>query len=312
MKKPKRPPVKPRYTLIKGRFWIHNPSKPKQGPQPDGDTVSFEPDSLDLVRNLPRFSGRAPDIRTGGRINVRYEGIDALETHFVNTHQNLTFANKARDFNLAELGFTNIKFFPDSPNVVQSVDVNPLPGYVIANGIEANGRLLGLVYAGETNRADGEKVFVTNSILDDSVNAKLIEAGLVYVEPYDTMPFSLVKHLRTQVHAVRNANTELWANEDVNTEQGSAIANLADVQALVMWPKLFRRLAAYFDEGFSGLDQFDTWIRDDLVHRDDSLRLPNGEKGNMHDTYLIDGDTLWLQFDPEDLLITPDPKPVIV
>ena len=312
MKKPKKQPVKPRYTLIKGRFWIHNPNKPRQGPQPDGDTVSFEPDSLELVRNLPRFSGRAPDIRTGGRINVRYEGIDALETHFSNTHQNLIFANNARDFNLAQLGFTNVKFFPDSPNVVQSVDVNPLPGYVIANGIESNGRLLGLVYAGATNRADGEKVFVTNAILDDSVNAKLIEAGLVYVEPYDTMPISLVKHLRTRLHAARNANTELWANEDVNTEQGSFIANLADVQALVMWPKLFRRLATYFDEGFSGLAQFDSWIRDDLVHRDDSLRLPNGEKGNMHDTYVIDNDTLWLQYNPEDLLITPDPKPVLI
>jgi len=312
MKQPKKPQVKPRYTLIKGRYWIHNPNKPRQGPQPDGDTVSFEPDSIDLVRNLPRFSGRAPDIRTGGRINVRYEGIDALETHFNNTHQDLSFANKARDFNLAQLGFTNVKFFSDSPNVVQSVDANPLPGYVIANGIEANGRLLGIVYTGATSRVDGEKVFVTNAILDDSINAKLIEAGLVYVEPYDTMPISLVKHLRTRVHAARNANTELWASEDVNMDQGSTMGNLADVQTLVLWPKLFRRLATYFDEGFSGLDQFDAWIRDDLVHRDDSLRLPSGEKGNMHDTYVIDNDTLWLQYNPEDLLITPDPKPVLI
>ena len=187
--------VKPRYTLIKGKYWIHNPDKPRQGPQPDGDTVRFEPDSIDLVRKLPRISGRPPNITANGQINVRYEGVDTLETHFSGKHQDLNFANAAREFNLAQLGFTNVRFFPDSPNVVQSVDQNPLPGYVIANGIEANGRLLGLVFAGETNRHDGEKIFVDNAILDQSLNAKLVVAGLAYVEPYDTMPMSLVRHI---------------------------------------------------------------------------------------------------------------------
>ena len=91
------------------------------GPEPDGDTVTFFPDSLDLVRALKRFSGRAPEI-TDGHINARYEGIDALETHFQGTHQDVGFANAARELNLALLGFTNVRFFPDLPNVVQSVD----------------------------------------------------------------------------------------------------------------------------------------------------------------------------------------------
>src|SRR5215472_5234988 len=126
-----RRPRTPRYTLIKGQYSIHNPMKPRQGPLPDGDTVTFIPESFDLVRGLRRFSGTAPDI-SNGHINVRYEAIDALETHFLGTHQDLTFANAARDRNLALLGFTNVQFFPDLPNVVQSVDQNPLPGYVIA------------------------------------------------------------------------------------------------------------------------------------------------------------------------------------
>lgn len=309
MKKPKKPPVKPRYTLIKGKYWIHNPDKPRQGPQPDGDTVRFEPDSIDLVRRLPRISGRPPNITTGGQINVRYEGIDTLETHFNSSHQDLTFANAAREHNLAQLGFTNVRFFPDSPNVVQSVDQNPLPGYVIANGIEANGRLLGLVFGGATNRVDGARVFVDETTLDQSVNTKLVVAGLAYAEPYDTMPMSLVRHLRTVVHVARNANKGLWPSENVTTDSAALIQSLADLQALIMWPKLFRRLATYFDEGNVGLGQFDAWVRDDPIRRDDTLRLPDGEKGNMHDTYLIENDTLQLQFRPEDLLITPDPKP---
>jgi hypothetical protein len=301
--------MRPRYTLIKGQYSIHNPSDPRRGPQPDGDTVTFVPDSLALVRALKRFSGRPPDI-SNGHINVRYEGVDALETHFQGTHQDLGFATAARERNLALLGFTNVRFFPDLPNVVQAVDRNPLPGYVIANGIESNGRMLGLVYAGATNRDDGSRVFVDNAILDQSVNAKLVGAALAFVEPYDTMPLSLVRHLRTTIAAVRAAGDGLWPSESPSTEHAAHIANLDDAQALVMWPKLFRRLADYFREGHVGLGAFDAWVREDRVRRDDALRLPNGEAGNMHDTFVVDQDTLRLAFRPEALLITPDPAPV--
>jgi hypothetical protein len=304
-----RRPRTPRYTLIKGQYSIHNPSNPRRGPQPDGDTVTFFPDSLDLVRALKRFSGRAPDI-SNGHINVRYEGIDALETHFQGTHQDLEFANGARERNLALLGFTHVQFFSDLPNVVESVDRNPLPGYVIANGIESNGRLLGLVYSGATTQHDGNKVFVDNAILDQSVNATLVDAALAFVEPYDTMPMSLVHRLRTKIAAVRAAGDGLWPSESPSTEKAARIANLDDAQALIMWPKLFRRLSDYFREGHVGLGQFDSWVRDDPVRRDDALRLPNGEAGNMHDTFLVEGDTLRLEFRPEELLITPDPIPV--
>lgn len=301
----------PRYTLIRGQFSIHNPNDPRRGPQPDGDTITFIPDSLDLVRRLRRFSGRAPDIRNG-HINVRYEAIDALETHFNGAHQQLAFADAARNKNLALLGFTNVRFFSDLPNVVQSVDQNPLPGYVLANGIESNGRLLGLVFGGMTDRADGERVFVDHTLLDHSVNAKLVTEGLVYVEPYDTMPISLVQHLRTSVAAARKGATNgLWPSEDVTITTPTQIQTLAVVQTLIMWPKLFRRLISYFHEGHTGLGQFDAWIRNDPTHRDDTLRLPNGEKGNMHDTYVVESDTLRLEFRPEDLLITPDPNPSV-
>ena len=102
----------------------------------------------------------------------------------------------------------------------------------------------------------------------------------------------------------------MWPSESPTTTDSVRIANLADAEALVMWPKLFRRLSNYFREGNAGLGQFDSWIRDDRIRRDDTLRLPNGEAGNMHDTFCVDGDNLRLEFRPEELLITPDPSPV--
>ena len=147
-----------------------------------------------------------------------------------------------------------------------------------------------------------------NQILDQSLNAKLVVAGLAYVEPYDTMPTLLVQHLRALVHEVRNSNRGLCSDESVTIDNAGLIKSMIDTEALIMRPKLFRRLTTYFDEGYIGLGQFDAWIRDDPIRRDDTLRLPDGEKGNMHDTYLIDNDKLQLQFRPEDLLITPDPN----
>src|SRR5882757_2995082 len=226
MKKPK----KSRYTLIKGSYWILYPDKPRQGPQPDGDTVTFHADDVSLVRNLPRLSGRGPNVNARGNIPVRYEGIDALETHFRGAHQQMQFARAARDENLRLLGFTNVVFFPDLPNKVSSVDVNPLRGYVLANGIEANGRLLGLVYAGDTAMADGSRPFVDAATLEQSINAKLVAAGLAYVEPYDSMPISLVQHLRTIIATARAANMGLFGMENISKTQSGRVTDLATLQ----------------------------------------------------------------------------------
>jgi endonuclease YncB( thermonuclease family) len=298
----------PRYTIIHGQFRIHREDQPLQGPQPDGDTIRFEPDDVQLLYALPRFSGRAPDIRSGG-INVRYEGVDALETHFQGSHQNAEWGRAARDRNLALLGYTNVEFFSDHPNIVSSVDVDPLRGYVIANGIESNGRLLGLVYAGTPTANDGERIFVDEAMLDRSINAKLAQEGLVYVEPYDTMPIALVNRLRAIMRTARSAGAGFLGAEDVSVAASAAIPSLDAAQGLVMWPKLFRRLVSYFQEGVTGLSGFDAWIREDPVRRDDTLRLPDGEKANMHDTYEIVSDRMSLTYNPEELLIAPDPAP---
>jgi hypothetical protein len=304
-------PTSSRYTLIKGKFWIHYPDIPRNGPEPDGDTIRFEPQNVQLVVDLPRFSGVGPKINGRHNIAVRYEGIDALETHFEEVHQELGFANEARAENLRLAGFTNVKYFDDLPNKVSSVDSNPLDGYVLANGIESNGRLLGLVYAGATSAQDGTNPFVDEAMVDDSINAKLVSAGLAYVEPYDTMPISLVRHFRGIIGAARIAIKGMFASEDVSKNESSQINDLATLQTLVMWPKLFRRLAVYFIEGNAGLTGFDDWIRADPIHRDDTLRLPDGEKGNMHDTYAVNGNTLTLRYDPEETLIAPDPRPMM-
>src|SRR5215211_7009464 len=109
--------------MLRGEFVIRYPDSPRQGPEPDGDTVKFQPDTPALVEGLPRRSGTPADLGPRG-ISVRLEAIDALETHFGETHQELEGATAARELLLANLGFTNVRFYQDQPNKVESADQN--------------------------------------------------------------------------------------------------------------------------------------------------------------------------------------------
>src|SRR6266540_4225446 len=164
------------YTLLRGDFVIRYPDLPRQGPEPDGDTVKFRPDTPSLVEALPRRSGRTADINSRG-ISVRLEAIDALETHFQETHQELLGANAARDELLRILGFTGVQFFADLPNKVQSADQDELRGHALSNGIDANGRMIGFVYAGDPAEPDGTQILLEAPRVDASANAQILTEG---------------------------------------------------------------------------------------------------------------------------------------
>ena len=50
---------------------------------------------------------------------------------------------------LALMGFGNVTFWPNLGNNVETAQHHPVRGCLIANGIESNGSVLGLVYPGE-------------------------------------------------------------------------------------------------------------------------------------------------------------------
>jgi hypothetical protein len=305
-----------RYTLIRGDFYIRYPDLPRNGPEPDGDTINFLSDNDALIQALPRFSNVAPDRRHLGTYGVRFEGIDTLETHFQNQHQDLTFAVAARDRMLEGMGFGQVEFWPDLPNKIKTAEHHPIRGYVLANGIESNGRVLGLVYPGGPDlaadggarAADGDPVFVTEQLLDQSLNAAQVCGGLAYAELYATMPLDLIQHMRGLVRQARADKVEMWPSEDVTTTNRVALHDLAQLSTLTMFPKLYRRLVTYFkDPRHTDLAAFDTWIRDDPIHRDDTLLLPTGEFGNLHDLNDVNADGITLRHQPEDVTFAPDP-----
>jgi len=299
------------YTLLAGEFVIRYPDLPRSGPEPDGDTIKFTPDTPALVEALPRVSGRAPDINARG-ISVRLEAIDTLETHFAETHQELAGANAARDDLLDRLGFRNITFWPDLPNKIQSADQDRLRGHVLSNGIDANGRMIGFVYPGDAADPDGTDVFLDEARLDQSLNARLLAAGHAYPAFYATLPAQLRTHCTGLSRAARDAQPAqgLWPRSTGDPNGPASVPDLAGLEQLVIWPKLFRRIVPYLATGFANFDGFDAWLRADPVHRDDQLFLLDRlERGNLHDVVRGTGQTIQLIAWPEDFIISPDPPP---
>jgi endonuclease YncB( thermonuclease family) len=297
------------YTLLRGEFVIRYPDLPRQGPEPEGDTIKFRPDTPALVETLPRRSGVPADLNARG-ISVRLEAIDALETHFQETHQELAGANAARDELLRLLGFTNVRFFDDLPNKIQSADQDALRGHVLSNGIDANGRLIAFVYPGDHPGPDGTTVFVDPALVDQSLNAVLLAAGHAYPAFYATLPADLRTHLAAVSERARAAQPPvgLWPRSTADPNGAATIANLDAAEGLVIWPKLFRRIVPYLAAGFPDFNSFDAWLRDDPVHRDDELFLIETlERGNMHDVVRGVGQQLRLTVWPEDFIISPDP-----
>jgi endonuclease YncB( thermonuclease family) len=297
------------YTLIKGTFHIHYPANPKSGPEPDGDTLKFLPDNRQLIENLPR-PNRPPRFTQTGITTIRFEGIDALETHFSvegdTFHQKMDLALAARNILLERTGFGEIQFFDDSPFKVKTVENHPIRGYLLSNGLDTYGRTIAFVYTGNHPDMDGSSIFVTPQMLDNSLNAIMLSRGQAYAAFYLTLPAELREHLRSIVSQARTHQIGLWAEATATATQSANIPGINELQELVIWPKLFRRLTAFYQDTHTNLAELDAWLRSDPRDRDDRLLLPNGELGNMHDLIVINGDSVRLAHLPEDIIIVPD------
>lgn len=155
------------FTLITGTF------HPEKG-VPDGDSVRFEADDLDLLRTLEDVEIKADDT-----VQLRYEGIDAVEKNAKPAD-----AKAAVTANLRALG-TNAK----SPK--------PTRGYILTRMADANGRPVSFVYAGEPEEEDGASIMLKTERLMGSVNYGLVRSGMAYPVFYET----LFKELRDVLDA---------------------------------------------------------------------------------------------------------------
>ncbi|MCC6613784.1 MAG: hypothetical protein IT320_09920 [Anaerolineae bacterium] len=130
-----------------------------------------------------------------------------------------------------------------------------IPGYIVTGDVELNGRPLAWAFPGTTTLADGLTMSNLDlaSILDQSLNYRLLRQGLVY--PYYFMTLSSVLRQRL-IAAVQQAQADapsldqamqpnIWRLD--RSTAGLAIARMSEIASnTALYPYLFRRLVKHY------------------------------------------------------------------
>lgn len=285
------------FLLIRGKYVV-------VGKQPDGDSIRFAPDDIALLMAL---DGPKPKIKPGGSVQLRLEGIDALETHYTQghvdlQHQPLPVAQAARAFLLESLGIENV-VWNDNTGVVTSAD-DGTRGYILSRTFEKNGRPVAFAYAGDPPEADGTDVFLDEARLGQSVNYASLEKGLCYPTYYDGLFASLRSKLTAATETARTAAgvNSVWSIDRTNTGISiPPVDNLRDNFAML--PKLFRRLSQYF-RTHDSLAQLEEFLEADP---DPCVFIPDADPTSLHKFIEVQGSSVRLTVKPEELMFKEKP-----
>lgn len=288
------------YKLVKGKFFLFYESKKKRhvGSQPDGDSVWFKPDKPNALKNI---EGRSAKRNKGGFTQLRFEAIDALETHFQAKHQNMENALNARDYNLQKLSFRQVNYSGAKKLSVKNATPHPTEGYILTRAIDPYGRPVSFVFKGKAKQPNGADVFVDVPMLNKSVNAILAKNGNAYPSFYTGLPTDLRNRIKKLVKDAKGR--KMWKED--KSQKGLKVRNLNDLEKAVLFPKLFRRLVSFFKSGKKDIKEFETWLRDDETRDDKLWIISKAEFANMHDVIKITGKTIKMLFAPDDLIIVP-------
>ncbi len=301
-----------KYLVAAGEFCLRYKCATRMvGSQPDGDSVRFRPDVPTRFDPLPRV-GRKPEFNTAGTVQLRLEAIDALETHFdfaVHAHQRWDLGLGARDFTLKALGFGPVTYCGSNDLTVGETAPDPVPGYVIAGGIDSNGRPVAFAFSGKPPQKSGTWLDPDVSWLKSSVNCKLAAAGLAYPAYYSTVPYKLRVHFDGLFKKAQQSAKPagLWQSGVDKTASGVPAANATALQDLAVWPKLFRRLITYSKSGGTP-DGFKKWLETTDKGKpvdDEAWVIGTDEKVWLRDIFEVRNGKVAMTVEPRRLIIEP-------
>jgi endonuclease YncB( thermonuclease family) len=220
------------FTLIKGSFRV-------VGMSPDGDSIRFAADDRSLINNLP---GGPPDPNPRPTVQLRLEGIDALETHYAARHQPTQWAHAARDRLLDFVGIRNVVWDANQATVVSANDGTR--GWILSRQKEKYGRPVAFLFAGESAEPDGSQIMLQIDLLRQSFNHTALAEGLAYPTYYEGLFSDLRNELTSVAQAARANDLGLWP-VDRSTAGFDATSLAVIIDDVAILPKLFRRLSDY-------------------------------------------------------------------
>lgn len=225
------------YVAIKGTFHVVNYS-------PDGDSIRFKADDRTLFSKL----GGRPEMNARQHVQLRLEGIDALETHYSPPtnggvyHQPEEWARAAVDRLIDFTGIGNVRWDSTHRTIVAADDATR--GYILSRSIDKYGRPIAFLFKGNPDVADGSDVHLDAEGLKDSYNFAALNEGLAYPTYYSQLFADLRNALTEAVKDARSANRGLWPEDRTSTGiEASSLLVITDQSPIL--PKLFRRLVEH-------------------------------------------------------------------
>jgi hypothetical protein len=272
------------------------------GYEPDGDSVRFVADDPTLFAQLHRGYKIRISPRDGS-VQLRLEGIDAPELHYGGAAQ--PDGDTVRDWLLGQVGFDDVTYKPDTTEVA-SATPDRIPAVIYTAASDPNGRPISYLQTGSSHLPkNGTWTDVTSTVLDRTINAKALSAGVAYPTFYSSTPISHVTHLRALADNARHDKGGVWEADRSGlfhlTDQGSI-----GPDGQLILPKLFRRATDYLKDvakGFAG--NLADWLRANNTgsrHEDDTVILPGGVETPLSN--LLDQRNSSISFTPDLLTIT--------
>jgi endonuclease YncB( thermonuclease family) len=282
----------PNHLLITGNFVII-------GKEPDGDSVRFVADDPSLYAKLE--DGHRAVVSKDGSIQLRFEGVDATELHYGQFAQPL--GDKARDELLGWMGFTKIKLKPGS-TLVESAEPACMPGTILSKKVELHGRPVAFVLLAEkaAGLSDGEIILLDRTLLEQTLNWRLLETGWAYYTVYTSTP--LRDDLREAASRARSARhgkgRGVW-EFDSTREFKLVDRDSIGPGGTEILPKLFRRCTDYLTavaKGFEG-ELSDWMIANSGPPRRENDRVVLPDKSEVHLSELISQRNSTIVFQPD-------------
>lgn len=279
----------PSYLVIKGNFVI-------VGKEPDGDSVRFIADNLQLYQQLQRAYRIKPS--RDNSVQLRFESVDATELHYGSAAQPL--GAEARDALLSWMGFSNIVYVNDHSTMVKSADPASIPGAILSQAAEANGRPVSYILLDQqaSQLEDGIQMNVDEDLLKETINYRLLTSGMAYYTVYTSTPFAHRQFLRTAAASARQDRLGVWqldATSDFVLADQSSISPGPDGQVIL--PKLFRRCIDYLKDvakGYQGnLSDWLIWVsngsrnENDLVVVNDAMELHLSDLLDQRNSHIV-------------------------
>jgi endonuclease YncB( thermonuclease family) len=219
------------------------------GYEPDGDSVRFVADDPGLFEQI----GRGYKVRPSGRdgsVQLRFEAIDAPETHYGKDAQPL--GDTARDSMLDWIGFTDLTYDKRDRNKVTGAQPRGVRAVVLTKGADPHGRPVSYVIVHEDDvPADGGWSVVGARTLDKTLNARALSEGSAYPTFYTSTPARHVSHLRTLAAKARANRLGVWAVDHTGGFRLTDQSSIGPDGQLIL-PKLFRRATDYLKDVAAG------------------------------------------------------------